>query len=108
MRRILLPVSQAKKWMVALWLSALCVFICMQFFPASVSGSSNGPSFVEFESGHVRPIAMSPDGTRLFAVNTPKGTLEVFNLTPTGLALQAEVPVGMEHVAVAASNNNEV
>jgi DNA-binding beta-propeller fold protein YncE len=66
------------------------------------------PSFIEFESGHVRPIAMSPDGTRLFAVNTPNGTLEIFNITPQGLALQARVPVGLEPVAVAARNDGEV
>ncbi len=73
-----------------------------------VSASSPGPSFLEFESGHVRPIAMSPDGTKLFAVNTPNGTLEVLNITPTGLTPQARIPVGMEPVAVAARNNNEV
>jgi len=32
------------------------------------------PNFIEFESGHVRPIAMSPGGTQLFAVNTPNDT----------------------------------
>src|SRR5262245_7328056 len=42
------------------------------------------PSFVEFESGQVRPVAMSSDGTRLFAVNTPNGSLEIFNITDSG------------------------
>ena len=37
---------------------------------ALASGSPSG-SFVNFESGQVRPLALSPDGTRLFAVNTP-------------------------------------
>ncbi len=73
-----------------------------------VSAASNGPSFVEFESGQVRPIAMSPDGNTLFAVNTPNGTLEIFNVTAGGLAFQARVPVGMEPVAVAARSNSEV
>jgi len=72
------------------------------------SAASNGPSFVEFESGQVRPIAMSPDGNTLFAVNTPNGTLEIFNVTAGGLAFQARVPVGMEPVAVAARSNSEV
>jgi DNA-binding beta-propeller fold protein YncE len=66
------------------------------------------PNFVEFESGQVRPLAMSPDGTKLFAVNTPNGTLEIFNITPNGLASLATVPVGMEPVAVAARSNAEV
>src|SRR5579864_7787960 len=83
-------------------------FISVLLLDNPVSAFSNGPSFVEFESGQVRPIAISPDGTKLFAVNTPNGTLEIFNITPTGLALQTRVPVGMEPVAVAASNNNEV
>jgi DNA-binding beta-propeller fold protein YncE len=72
--------------------------------PAAVTS----PSFVEFESGHVRPIAMSPDGTRLFAVNTPSGTLEIFNVSSSGLALAGRVPVGLEPVAVAARSNDEV
>lgn len=66
------------------------------------------PSFVEFESGQVRPIAMSPDQTRLFAVNTPDNMLEIFGITAAGLSLQARVPVGMEPVAVAARNDSEV
>src|SRR5580704_7790515 len=66
------------------------------------------PNFIEFESGHVRPISMSPSGTQLFAVNTPNDTLEIFNITPQGLVLQARVPVGLEPVAVAARNNGEV
>jgi len=66
------------------------------------------PPFLEFESGPVRPIAMSPDGTRLFAVNTPNGTLEIFNITAGGLAFAARVPVGLEPVAVAARNAGEV
>jgi len=65
-------------------------------------------SFVAFESGHVRPIALSPDGSQLFAVNTPDGTLEIFDVGAGGLSFAAAVPVGMEPVAVAARNNDEV
>src|SRR5437870_7629670 len=66
-------------------------------------------AFVEFESGQVRPLALSPDHTRLFAVNTPDDRLEIFavdgsgNLTHTG-----SVAVGLEPVAVAARTNGEV
>ncbi|HEX5374273.1 MAG TPA: hypothetical protein VFW84_16225 [Aquabacterium sp.] len=66
------------------------------------------PSFMAFESGHVRPLASSPDGTRIFAVNTPNNTLDIFRVTSTGLELQARVPVGLEPVAVAARTDNEV
>lgn len=69
--------------------------------------STPGPAFVEFESGHVRPLALSPDGKNLFAVNTPNGTLEVFNLATPALAPR-RIPVGLEPVAVAARTNTEV
>jgi YVTN family beta-propeller protein len=75
---------------------------------AQTDNITASPSFLEFETGPVRPIAMSPDGTRLFAVNTPNGTLEIFNITADGLSLAARVPVGLEPCAVAARNNNEV
>ena len=66
------------------------------------------PNFIEFESGHVRPIALSPDGSKLFAVNTPDNTLEIFDVGVGGLTFSAVVPVGMEPVAVAARTNDEV
>jgi YVTN family beta-propeller protein len=65
-------------------------------------------SFVAFESGQVRPLAMSPDGSRLFVVNTPDNRLEIFAVDAAGLTLIDSVPVGMEPVAVAARNNSEV
>src|SRR5438045_4282755 len=65
-------------------------------------------SFVTFESGQVRPVALSPDGTRLFAVNTPDDRLEVFDVGSAGLTHRDAVPVGLEPVAVAARTNTEV
>jgi DNA-binding beta-propeller fold protein YncE len=65
-------------------------------------------SFVAFESGHVRPITLSPDGSQLFVVNTPDNTLEIFDVGAGGLTFAASVPVGMEPVAVAARTNDEV
>src|SRR5205085_4055510 len=69
---------------------------------------SMGPSFIEFESGPVRPIAMSPNGQTLFAANTPNGTLEVFDLTSGMPAFSYRVAVGLEPVAVAARSASEV
>ncbi|HYD49533.1 MAG TPA: YncE family protein, partial [Terriglobales bacterium] len=67
------------------------------------------PSFVEFESGQVRPLALSPDGTRLFAVNTPDNRLEIFDIGSGGeLSFADSVPVGLEPVAVAARSDDEV
>jgi len=65
-------------------------------------------TFVTFESGQVRPLALSPDGTRLFAVDTPDNRLEVLAVGPSGLTHQASIPVGLEPVAVAARTNGEV
>jgi len=73
---------------------------------AGLAAAAN--SFVLFESGQVRPLALSPDGTRLFAVNTPDNRLEVFSVGASGLAKIASVEVGMEPVAVAARSNTEV
>src|SRR5215510_287935 len=64
--------------------------------------------FLEFESGQVRPLALSPDGTRLFAVNTPDARLEIFAVGAGGIAKTASVSVGLEPVAVAARTNGEV
>ena len=65
-------------------------------------------SFVTFESGQVRPLALSPDGSRLFAVNTPDDRLEIFAVNGGDLSHVDSVPVGLEPVAVAARTNGEV
>jgi DNA-binding beta-propeller fold protein YncE len=70
-------------------------------------GASADP-FVTFESGPVRPLALSPDGSRLFAVNTPDNRLEVFSVGGGGLTHTDSIPVGMEPVAVAARSDTEV
>jgi YVTN family beta-propeller protein len=69
---------------------------------------AQAPDFIEFESGQVRPLAMSADGSRLFAVNTPDNALEIFSITASGLTLTARVPVGLEPVAVAVRDASEV
>ena len=64
--------------------------------------------FTAFESGQVRPLTISPNGKRLFALNTPDNRLEIYRITNEGLEHLSSVPVGLEPVAVAARNNNEV
>ncbi|HKH48380.1 MAG TPA: hypothetical protein VKM72_27275 [Thermoanaerobaculia bacterium] len=64
--------------------------------------------FTLFESGQVRPLALSPSGKLLFAANTPDNRLEVFRVQNHGLEHRASIPVGLEPVAVAARNDNEV
>jgi DNA-binding beta-propeller fold protein YncE len=74
----------------------------------SAQSEATPPAFVEFESGQVRPLALSADGNTLFAVNTPNGTLEVFALNSGFPTFQYRVPVGLEPVAVAARTPTEV
>ncbi len=64
--------------------------------------------FTLFETGQVRPLAQSPDGTRLFAINTPDNRLEVFNVGVGSLTHVVSIPVGLEPIAVAARTNTEV
>jgi YVTN family beta-propeller protein len=95
-------------FLVCLALCILALWFAGFFNGKRVSAASAGPSFVEFESGQVRPLAMSPDGKTLFAVNTPNGTLEAFDLSSGLPVFDYRVPVGMEPVAVAARSNTEV
>ncbi len=75
---------------------------------AALATPAGAQSFVAFESGHVRPVAMSPDGSRVFAVNTPDNRLEIFDVQGGTLAHVESIPVGLEPVAVAARSNDEV
>jgi YVTN family beta-propeller protein len=61
--------------------------------------------FVTFETGQVRPLALSPDGNTLYAANTPNSSLEVYSIGNASLTYSETVPVGMEPTAVAAIGN---
>ena len=53
-------------------------------------------SYTNFETtGHVRPIALSPDGTKLFAVNTPDGRLEIFDVGTRSASTRFRSPRAM-------------
>jgi len=72
------------------------------------------PSFTLFETGQVRPLAVSPEGRWLFAANTPANRLEIFAVAqPTApiagaLTWVGSVPVGLEPIALAARSETEV
>jgi DNA-binding beta-propeller fold protein YncE len=84
-------------------LLAAAFLFCLTAAPAA-----SATPFTLFESGQVRPLALSPNGRLLFAVNTPDNRLEVFQVESSGLIHRASVPVGLEPVAVAARTNEEV
>ena len=64
-------------------------------------------SFVNWENPQVHPLEMTPDGTRLLAVNTADNRLLVFDLTGREPRLKASIPVGLEPVSVRARSNTE-
>src|SRR5215510_3193685 len=71
--------------------------------------SASAQNYTNFEAKLTRPICLSPDGTKLFAVNTADARLSVFDVThPRNPFLIAEIPVGVEPVSVNARNNDEV
>ena len=67
-----------------------------------------GNTHTLFETLQVRPLALSPNGQLLFACNTPDNRLEIYKVGQSGLTSVASVSVGLEPVAVAARNENEV
>lgn len=77
-----------------------------------LGGLASAPAqLAQFEVSQTRPIGLSPDGTRLFVLNTPLARLSVFDVsdaqatTPT---LLREIAVGLEPVSLEARTNNEV
>lgn len=64
-------------------------------------------TFVNWESPHVHPLALTPDGARLLAVNTAADRLEVFDAAPDPPALAMSVAVGVDPVSVRARNASE-
>ncbi len=84
------------------------ILLVLALTGAAAPASDQAPAaYTLFESGQVRPLALSPDRKQLFAVNTPDGRLEVFDIGPQGLKHRVSIPVGLEPVAVAARTNSE-
>ena len=76
------------------FISAAALLTC---WTASESAHASSP-FTLFESGQVRPLALSPNGKLLFAVNTPDNRLEIYGVKKSGLTRLGSVPVGLEPV----------
>ena len=68
-----------------------------------------GATFATFESGQVRPLALSPDGSRLFALqHAGRPARDLRRRRRRGSTHVDSVPVGLEPVAVAARSDGEV
>jgi DNA-binding beta-propeller fold protein YncE len=76
--------------------------------PDGPSGPLPGAAPLTFESGPVRPLALSSDGARVFVANTPNGSLDILRVTPAGLVPDGSVKVGIDPVAVARRSDGEV
>ena len=74
----------------------------------AVAGSVvSAQGFVNWESPHVSPLALTPDGARLLAVNTADNRLEVFSLSGGTPVSVGSVPVGLDPVSVRAVSATE-
>jgi YVTN family beta-propeller protein len=89
----------------------LTSWVCLGVLLTSMSAapaSRAQDAFVNFEGKQTSPIRLSPDGSRLFAVNTPDARLSVFDVShPLSPILIAEIPVGLEPVSVNPLNADE-
>ncbi len=75
---------------------------------AVICSPAGAATYVNFESSHVHPLAMTPLGGRLLAVNTPDALLEVWTIEMDGsLTHEAAIPVGLEPVTVIARSDTE-
>jgi len=75
----------------------------------ALTTTATAQGFVNFESPQVRPIVVSQDGTRLYAVNTADNRLAVYSLAqPTAPVLLKEIPVGFEPTSVSVRTKDEV
>lgn len=68
-------------------------------------------TYAFFEARHVHPIGLTPDGTKLLALNSPDGRLSIFDVSNAmnpAPVLIGEVPAGVEPVSLRARTNDEV
>jgi YVTN family beta-propeller protein len=83
--------------------------VALSLLAMAASGTSSAfqSAFVNYESPHVHPLALTPNGAVLLAVNTPDGRLEVFDVLPAQLVHRGSVSVGVDPVSVRARSDTE-
>ncbi|PYS52189.1 MAG: hypothetical protein DMF68_02280 [Acidobacteria bacterium] len=96
-----------KKIVLALAVCAAALWIVARRDVPRAEAQAPPPDYKNFEGPQVHPLAITPDGMRLLAVNTPNNTLSVFYLSGGMLTLVKEIPVGLEPVSVAVRNERE-
>ena len=85
----------------------LCTGLTALLIFCATSPAQN--SFVHFESPHVHPLEMTPDGSKLVAVNTVDARVEVFDVLSFAPYLRhaGSIAVGVEPITVRARNSSE-
>ncbi|MGH7680451.1 MAG: hypothetical protein ACRENN_00520, partial [Candidatus Eiseniibacteriota bacterium] len=99
--------TRSKPWFkAALGLLGLAVVISIPALivkPPSLHSSTPAVGdYTNFEALQIHPLAITPDGTRLLAVNTPDARLEIFTIGNHTLTRAGDIPVGLEPVSVTA------
>ncbi len=103
MRRIVLSVA-------VLVIAGFALFITVEgiALEGEVDNGHDPDAYTNFESAHVHPITLTPNGQKLLAVNTPDAILEVYDVDGTGnLTHSASISVGLEPVTVTARSDTE-
>jgi DNA-binding beta-propeller fold protein YncE len=93
--------------LVLLGIAALVAAATLLIRPTPLRSSTTAiGDYANFEALQVHPLAITPDRTRLLAVNTPDARLEVFTIGAHVLDRLGEIPVGLEPVSVSAFNDD--
>ena len=84
-------------------LKAMRAFLFSLLFVSSASAA-----YQHFEARQVHPLAMTPDGTRLVAVDSSNARVTVFDLSSGTPVRLSQIPVGLEPASVRARTNDEL
>lgn len=87
------------------WMHSSRVALALVLNLVGMAGAQNG--FWNFESSQVHPLALSPSGVTLLAVNTADNRLEMFDVSSGAPVWTGSISVGMEPVSVRARSDTE-
>lgn len=65
-------------------------------------------AYEHFEARQVHPLAITPDGTRLIAADSPNARVTIFDLTSGAPVRTNQIAVGLEPVSIRARTNDEI
>ena len=85
--------------------TALCLTAIL-FGLAPLPGAQT--AFVNWETPHIHPLELTPNGQWLLAVNLPDNRLELFALGSGTPVPAGSIPVGLDPVSVRARTNQEI